>query len=115
MQTTASRDILEAIERQVFGKLGDDQLSKYAGSGETAAPRTRRRVRGRHTVAAMRAGVLGQNVDVKLKPRRDELQQPCLILANASLGFSAVRADLVGLGHVVLDANLRQAIVIKPV
>ena len=50
---------------------------------------------------------------MKLKVGRDELQHARLILADACLGFAAVRADLLGLGHVVLDADLRQLIVIR--
>jgi hypothetical protein len=108
----ASRDILEPIQRQVVGEFGDDHLSKEAGSRDAAAYRTSGSLGGDYTVAAVRAGVLRQNVDVHFKVGRDELQDACLILADACLGFSAVRADFLGLGQVVLDANLRQLIVV---
>ncbi len=55
----------------------------------------------------------GQDVDVKLKASRDEFQHPSLILSDARLGLSTVCADLVSLGQVVLDTNLRQSIVIR--
>ena len=97
----------------MFGELGDDHLGKHARSSNTAAQRTRGTFRGHHTIAAVRAGVLGQDVDLKFKAGRDELQHACLILADACLGLSAMRADLIGLGHVVLDADLRQSIVIR--
>ncbi len=46
-------------------------------------------------------------MDLELKAGGDELQHACLILADECLGFSAMRADLLGLGYVVLDADLR--------
>jgi hypothetical protein len=52
-------------------------------------------------------------MDVKFKASRDKFQHTRLILADARLGLSAMRADLVGLGHVVLEANLRQSIIIR--
>ncbi len=109
----ASRDILEPIQRQVVGEFGDDHLSKKAGSRDAAAYRTRGSLGGDHTVAAVRAGILRQNVDVHFKVGRDELQDACLIMADTCLGFTAVRADFLGLGQVVLDANLRQLIVVR--
>jgi hypothetical protein len=52
-------------------------------------------------------------VNVHFKVGRDELQDACLIMADACLGFTAARADFLGLGQVVLDANLRQLIVVR--
>jgi hypothetical protein len=52
-------------------------------------------------------------VDLKFEVGRDELQHACLILADACLGLSAVRAKLLGLGHVMRDSDLRQPIVIQ--
>ena len=109
----ASRDILESIQRQMFGELRDDHLSKQARSSNTAAYGTWRRLGGDHTVAAMGARILGQDVDVEFKAGWDELQHACLIFADACLGLSAVRANLLGLGDIVLDANLRQPIVVR--
>ena len=43
----------------------------------------------------------------------DEFQHTCLIFADAYLGLSAVRADLVCLGYVVIDANLREPVIIR--
>ncbi len=39
----------------------------------------------------MRAGILGQDVDVKLKASRDEIQDPRLVFADLSSLTSAVR------------------------
>ena len=44
---------------------------------------------------------------------RDEVEHAGLVLADARLVFPAVRADLLGLGHIMFDAYLRQAIVIR--
>src|SRR5689334_23319384 len=96
----------------MFGELGDDHLGKQAGSRDAAAYRTRWGLGGDHTVTAVRAGVLGQNVDMKFKMGRDKLQHACLILADACLELSAMRAQLLSLGDIVLDAHLRQSIVI---
>jgi hypothetical protein len=46
-------------------------------------------------------------VDLKLKVGENEIQHACLILADACLGLSAMRADLFGLRDVVLDMDLR--------
>jgi hypothetical protein len=61
----------------------------------------------------VRTGVLGPDVDAKLKVGRDELQYARLILADACFVFSASRTELVGLGYVVLDAHLNQSIEIQ--
>ena len=97
----------------MFGELRDDHLSQQARPGDAATDGTRRRLGGDHAVAAVRAGVLGQDVNMKLEVGRDKLQHACLILADACLGFSAVRATLLGLGDIMLDAHLRQPIVIR--
>jgi len=68
---------------------------------------------GNHAIAAVWAGILGQDVDVELEVSRDELEHAGLVLADARLVFPAVRADLLGLGHVVLDTHFGQAIVIR--
>jgi hypothetical protein len=52
-------------------------------------------------------------VDVQFKVRRNELEHACLVLTDPRLGLSAVRADLLGLGQVVFDADLRQMIIIR--
>jgi hypothetical protein len=91
----------------VFGELGDDHLGEHARSSNTTAQRTEGTFRGHHTITAVRARVLGQDVDVKLKAGWDELQHPSLILTDARLGLSAMRTNLFGLWDVVLDADLR--------
>src|SRR5262245_13124818 len=96
----------------MFGELRNGPLSKQAGSGDAAAYRTRWGFGGNHTVAADGAGILGQDVELKFKVGRDELQHTRLILADACLEFLALRAKLVGLEYVMLDAHLSQAIVI---
>ena len=50
---------------------------------------------------------------MKLEACRDELEHAGLILADARLVFAATRANLLGLGHIVLDTHLGQAIVIR--
>jgi hypothetical protein len=51
-------------------------------------------------------------VNVQLEVRWYEFQRACLVLADTHLRLTAMIADLVGLGHIVLDSDLRQAIVI---
>src|SRR5215469_7910337 len=95
----------------MFGEFGDDHLGKQAGASDAAAHGTRRGFGGDHAVTAMRAGILGQDVDMKFKVSRDKLQHTCLILTDTCLEFSAMRAKLLGLGYIMLDAHLRQSIV----
>ena len=97
----------------MLGELRDEQLSKQSGPGDTAADRTERRLRGDHAIAAVRAGILGQDVDINFKVSRDEIHHTGLILADACLVFSAARANLLGLGHIMLKAYLRQAIKVR--
>jgi hypothetical protein len=99
--------------RRVLSELENDHLSEYACSSNAPTQRTHRTFRGYHTIAAVRAGVLGQDVDLQFKVGGDEIQHACLILADACLGLSAVRAELIGLRDVVLDADLRQSLVIR--
>ena len=96
----------------MFSEFGDDHLGQQSGPGDAATYRARRNRGCDHAVAAVRTGVLGQNVDLKLEVGGDKVQHPRLILADACLGLAALRANLLGLGHVVLDAHLRQSIVI---
>ena len=49
---------------------------------------------------------------MELEVGRDKLKYPRFILADPGLVLAAVRANLLGLGDVMLDAYLRQAIVI---
>jgi hypothetical protein len=89
------------------GEFGDDHLGQQAGASDAAAHGTRRGFGGDHAVTAMRAGVLGQDVDMKLEVGWDKLQHACLVLADACLEFAAMRAKLFGLRDIVLDAHLR--------
>ncbi len=107
MQTITARDVFEPIQRHVFREFGDDHLGKYARTGNTATHRTRGNLRSHDSITAAGASILGEHMDLELKAGGDELQHACLILADACLGFSAMRADLLGLGYVVLDADLR--------
>jgi hypothetical protein len=93
-------------------ELGNDHLSKYARPGNAAAHGTLWSFGSHHTVSAARAGVLGQHVDVKLETGGDVLKHACLILADACLRCSTLVADPVGLRDIVLDADLRQSIII---
>ncbi len=107
-----SRDILEPIQRGRWSEnLETTTWSKEASSRDTAAQGTWGSLRGDHTVTAVRAGILGQNVDMKFKVGRGELQDACLIMADARLGLSRRRADL-GLAP-SWDTDLRQPIVIE--
>jgi hypothetical protein len=94
------------------GEFGDDHLGQQASPCDASAYRTRRGLGGDHTVPAVRAGILGQDVDMKLEVGRDKLQHTCLILTDACLGLSAMRAKLLGFGYIMLGAHLRQSIVI---
>jgi len=75
----------------MFGEFGDDQLSEQADPGNASAQGTRRGFGGDHAVAAARAGILGQYVDMKLEVGRDKLEHTGLILADACLGLAALR------------------------
>jgi hypothetical protein len=96
----------------VLGEFADDHLSKHARSSNTTAHGTLGNIRSYHSVTTVRADILGQDVDLELKAGRDELQHARLIVADACLGLSTLGAKLISLGHVVLDANLRQSVVI---
>ena len=52
-------------------------------------------------------------MDLQLKAGRDEIQYAGLILANACLGFAAVRAGLIAFRDIVPDLDLRQPSVIR--
>jgi hypothetical protein len=49
-------------------------------------------------------------VDLHLQPRRDELELAGLVLADPLLGAAAAGAGLLGLGEVMLDADVREVI-----
>ena len=112
IEPVTSRDVLEAIQRQMFRELGHDHLSKYARPRNTAAHRTLWSFGSHHTVSTAAAGILGQYVYMERETGRDVLKHACLILANACLRCSALVAGLVGLRDIVLDTNLRQSIII---
>jgi hypothetical protein len=97
----------------VFSEFGNNHLGKQADSGDAATRRTRRRRRSGHPVAAARTGVFGQDVHLELEVGRDKVEHPCFVLADACFGLAALRTNLVGLGDVVLDAQLRQSLVIR--
>jgi hypothetical protein len=52
-------------------------------------------------------------VNLQFKAGWDEVQHAAFILADACLGLSTVRADLIGLRDVVLDSDLRQPVEIR--
>src|SRR5262249_37899434 len=101
-----TQDILEPIQRQMVRKLGDGHPGEQAGSRNTSAQRWRRNLGGRHALTALRTGVLGQDVYLHLEVGRYELQHASLVFADACFDLATMRADLLGLGHIVLDADL---------
>ena len=50
---------------------------------------------------------------MKLEAGGDEMKHTSVILANACLVFPTLRANFFGLGHIMFDAYLRQAIIIR--
>ena len=88
------QDIFESIKREMVGELADDHERDQTGSGDPARYRLGRYRRAGHAVAAFRAGVLGQDMDLDLHPRRDELELARLVLADAGFRLSAARTRL---------------------
>ena len=94
----------------MIGEFADDHEGDQPGPGHAAGRRFGRDRRAGDAVAALRAGVLGQDVDADLQPGRDELELARLILADADLGGPAAGAGLLRLGEVVLDADVGEVL-----
>ena len=80
------------------------------GPGDASRYGLGRDRRAGHAVAALRAGVLGQDMDMDFELGRDELELAGEVLADAMLRAAAAGAGLLGLGQVVLDADVREVI-----
>ncbi len=89
VQTVANRDALEAVQGQVIDKLGNQQLRKQARSRDAPRERSLRSVGAFHSVVAVRARVLGEDVDPNLQASRDEFELTPLVFADACLGPAA--------------------------
>src|SRR5271156_5154961 len=104
------QDIFESIQRQVIGEFADDHEGDQPGPGHAARGGLGRDRRAVDAVAALRAGVLGQDVDADLQTGRDVLELAGLVLADADLGGPAAGAGLLRLGEVVLDADVGEVL-----
>ena len=106
-------EVFLPVQRQVVAELTDDDLSDQPWSGDAASNRPHRRRWARHAIFAVPAGVLGSHVDVHFELRRDVLQNPALVLADAVLGPTAAGALLVRLAQVMLVPKVRQLIEVE--
>ena len=113
VQAVTREEVFLTIERQVVAELGDDDLSDQPRSGDAASNRPHGRRRARHAVFAVPAGVLGSHVDVHFELRRDVLQNPALVLADAILGPTAAGALLVRFAQVMLVPIVRQLVEVE--
>ena len=98
----------------MVGELADDDEGDQAGPGDAPRDGLGRDRRAGHAVATLGAGVLGQDVDLDFQPSRDELELAGLILADAPHWFAAAGAGLLGLGQIVLDADVVEMIQAGP-
>ena len=94
----------------MVGELADHHEGDQAGAGDAPRHGLGGDRRAGHAVAAARAGVLGQDVDADLELGRDELELAGEVLADPMLHAAAAGAGLLGLGQVVLDADVREVI-----
>ena len=113
VQAVTREEVFLTVQRQVVAELGDDDLSDEPWSGDAASNRPHRRRRARHAIFAVPAGVLGSHVDVHFELRRDVLQNPALVLADAVLGPTAAGALLVRLAQVMLVPKVRQLVEVE--
>ena len=104
------QDIFESIEREMVGELADDHEGDQAGAGDPSRHGLGGHRRAGHAVAALRAGVLGQDVNLHFQPRRDEIEFAGLVFADALFWAAAAGAGLLGLGHIVLDADVGEMV-----
>jgi hypothetical protein len=104
------QDIFEPIEREVVGALADHHEGDQAGAGDPSRYQLGRHWRAGHTVAALRARVLGQDVDRHFQFRRGEIKYTGKVLADALFRTTAAGTGLLVLGQVVLDSVLGEMI-----
>ena len=77
------QDIFEPVEREVVGELADQHVGDQPRAGDPTGDRPGRRRGAGHAVAALGAGVLGQDVDVDFELGRDELELAREVFADA--------------------------------
>ena len=106
----ADQDIFESVEREVVGELADQHEGDQPRAGDPSRYRLGGHRRAGHAVAALRAGVLGQDVDRHFELRRDEFELAGEVLADALFRAAAAGAGLLGLGQVVLDADVGEMV-----
>ena len=109
----AREEVFLTVERQVVAELGDDDLRDQPWSGDAASNRPHRRRRACHAVLAVPAGVLGSHVDVHFELRRNVLQNPALVLADAVFGATAAGALLVRFAQIMLVPIVRQLVEVE--
>ena len=113
VQTVAREEVFLAVKRQVVAEFGDDNLRDQPWPGDAASDRPHRRWRACHAVLAVPAGVLRSHVDVYFELRRDVVQNPALVLADAVLRPAAVRALLVRIVQIMLVPIVRQLVEVE--
>ena len=113
VQAVARKEVFLPVQRQVVTEFGDDDLSDQSRPSDAAVDRPHRRRRARHAVFAVAARVLGTHVDVHFQLRRDVLQDPALVLADAIFRSAAAGAPLVRLAQVVLMPVVRQLVEVE--
>ena len=103
-------DVFESIKREMVGELARNHERHQAGAGDPARNGLGGHGGTGHAVATFGAGVLGQDVNFHLQPRRDEIEFARLVFANARFGAAAAGARFLGFGHVVHDADVGKMI-----
>ena len=104
------QDIFESIKREMVGELAHNHERDQARAGDPTRNGLGGHRRAGHAVAALGTGVLGQDVNFHLQPRRDEIEFARLVFADACFGAAAAGAGLLGLGHIVRNADVGEMI-----
>ena len=94
----------------MVGELAVHHEGDQAGAGDPTRNGLGWDRRAGHAVATLGAGVLGQDVNLHLQPRRDEIEFAGLVFADACFGAAAAGAGLLGFGQIVLDADVGEMI-----
>jgi len=104
------QDVFESIKREMVGELARNHEGDQAGAGDPTRNGLGRHWRTGHAVAALGASVLGQDVNLHLQPRRDEIEFAGLVFADECFGAAAAGAGFLVLGHIVRDADVGEMI-----
>jgi hypothetical protein len=104
MHAVSGQDIFEPVEREVVGELADQDVGDQPRAGDSSGDRLGRHRWAGHAVAALGAGVFGQDMDVDFELGRGELEFAGEVFADAMFDATAAGAGLLGLGQVVFDA-----------